>query len=922
MKRRILSVLLAFIMLLLAFPVTLFTAVATEGPIVDIDISGSNLKWGGAFRASGTFDMSKSTTTEGEKSFTSFKVTKRGYNRGVGATMIVTDGVNNLKDKNYLLVQYRIRLVERGVSDSGETLAYPSSSTKWYLLVILEDGSTYGYDAATIVSSSGMNTSGEWATMKFDLSGITDDAVVKELWIYPYMANQPNITDSAYPARPRGQTAKEGATGSQPVRIAYEKGDIIDIMSVSYLVTCWVNLDFDGTNVGSTEINYGDSYILPEGPTKRGYDFVGWSDGTNVYRAGESAVISDNVTFTAVFEQKPIHTVTAVSDGKTLSSTSVIDGETYTLPVTQRKDGYNFVGWTDGVNTYAAREVVTVNSDITFTAVFTPKATYNVTVVSDGQTVDTASVTDGLTYTLPAAQEKYGYTFKGWSDGETTYAAGTKITIKKATTFTAVFEALPVYSVTVTNEGVTVENTTRITGETYTLPAAPVKAGYNFLGWSDGTTTHAAGTTLTITKTVVFTAVFEEKAKYTATVVSDGVTVATGSVYKGDFFTLPAAPVKDGYVFTAWSDGADKFAAGESVRLVADTTFTALFTQATLSRESYQKYVNPFTFDGTSLSGGSGDHLRMSTVNATMLSSFTDANGKTGTTLNATTTRYTAQFIIGKSYFPTNVNISFEVYFNDLPTYEEGAIGIFTDRSKHKTYLEYTLDSSWLRVWTDANGKSWASMLNCDKPFEITTGKWYSFKFFGSGTSSNKKNEYIYGWAKELGDDRYTEIGTLMNCSYTGATNQNLFAFYNNPYASYTLSNFMMSTKEDEHFIKLDGVQYSAVADGKYNVRFVAALGGLVDGQTAVGFEVVCGEQGKRWEMETVKVYNSILASYGLERITAESIGGEYISTFTIENIPVSAGKIALVCTPYVIVNGQRYYGSSVTVVHDPAAQN
>ncbi len=53
------------------------------------------------------------------------------------------------------------------------------------------------------------------------------------------------------------------------------------------------------------EIKYvasGDTFKLPAAPSKSGYTFVGWSDGSKTYEAGESVTVTGDMTFTAVWQ--------------------------------------------------------------------------------------------------------------------------------------------------------------------------------------------------------------------------------------------------------------------------------------------------------------------------------------------------------------------------------------------------------------------------------------------------------------------------------------------------------------------------------------------------------------------------------------------------------------------------------------------
>ena len=110
-------------------------------------------------------------------------------------------------------------------------------------------------------------------------------------------------------------------------------------------------------------------FKLPAAPSKSGYTFVHWSDGTNTYDPGDSVPITGNVTFTAVWKQ--LFTVTVVYDNGTAEKTEqVVDGDTFPLPAAPSKSGYTFVHWSDGTNTYDPGDSVPITGNVTFTAVW------------------------------------------------------------------------------------------------------------------------------------------------------------------------------------------------------------------------------------------------------------------------------------------------------------------------------------------------------------------------------------------------------------------------------------------------------------------------------------------------------------------------------------------------------------------------
>ena len=121
---------------------------------------------------------------------------------------------------------------------------------------------------------------------------------------------------------------------------------------------------------GSTKtsmLEYGQKLTLGE-EKREGHNFAGWSDGNRVYRAGETITVKENMNLTALWDVKQFTITFVLPDGATRTET-VAYGKTVTLGEETRK-GYIFAGWSDGANTYAAGESLTVTGDLTLTAVW------------------------------------------------------------------------------------------------------------------------------------------------------------------------------------------------------------------------------------------------------------------------------------------------------------------------------------------------------------------------------------------------------------------------------------------------------------------------------------------------------------------------------------------------------------------------
>ncbi len=247
-------------------------------------------------------------------------------------------------------------------------------------------------------------------------------------------------------------------------------------------------------------------------------------------------------------------------------------GATITPEAAPAKEGYTFSGWSDIPATMPAKNIIVTG---TFTV-----NTYKLTYLVDGEVYKIVDMAFGATITPEAAPEKEGHTFSGWSDIPATMPA-------KDITVTGTF-AINTYKLTYLVDGEVYKVVEYAFGATITPEAAPAKEGYTFSGWSDIPATMPA-------KDITVTGTFTVNT-YKLTYLVDGEVYKVVDIAFGETITPEAAPEKDGYTFSGWSDIPETMPA-------MDITVTGTFKIDTSINDilSSDRKVNVYNLNGRKL---------------------------------------------------------------------------------------------------------------------------------------------------------------------------------------------------------------------------------------------------------------------------------------------------------------------------------
>ncbi len=304
-----------------------------------------------------------------------------------------------------------------------------------------------------------------------------------------------------------------------------------------------VSFNIEG-EVSSYESNYNEVIEFPTVPEKVGHTFIGWSLNDNLLASIKDVRMPDSdVEFVAVYEANE-YQVTFVVDGEEIKETHIYGTEIGLKEL--EKEGYTFKGWANGEELITSGKYVIPASNSKLVAVFEIN-TYILTLDILGTTTAFEYEYNELVV-LPAAPDKVGYTYNGWSiDG--VYSGFVTEFNMPAANFTMTCEyVINSYELTLVFGELISTNVYEYNSEV-TLPKLS-KVGHSFIGWSDGETVTTSGSYVIPAHDSTLTAVFEINS-YNLTTVIEGKEETVAVVYTTEL-PLPEVPAKEGYEFLEW----------------------------------------------------------------------------------------------------------------------------------------------------------------------------------------------------------------------------------------------------------------------------------------------------------------------------------------------------------------------------------
>lgn len=323
--------------------------------------------------------------------------------------------------------------------------------------------------------------------------------------------------------------------------------------------------EFDGSVYNIQVVNKNSLLTVATPPSTAYVIFNGWTvDGEPIDLA--TYRITANTKIVADVTHK--YEVNFMVDGENYHNEIVLKNANVTPPAAPTKNGYVFEGWTIDGNSVVNLNAYTVTQNVTFTAKFTKQ--YSVVFKYEDTTLKNETVKSGNYATAPTATSTAYKVFNGWKvNGVAVNVSEYRIT--SDTVFVA--DITYKYDVKFIADGKTHNTQIIERNGKPTVPAAPTKTNYVFVGWSiDGTNTVNVSN-YTVTENVTFTALFRVD-KFTVTFKNGNTTVATQEVQNGGYATMPTF---NSDTFVGWTVDGNTVVNLSTYKITANTTFTAKF---------------------------------------------------------------------------------------------------------------------------------------------------------------------------------------------------------------------------------------------------------------------------------------------------------------------------------------------------------
>ena len=344
---------------------------------------------------------------------------------------------------------------------------------------------------------------------------------------------------------------KEGYTfaGWDP---EFVEGATVPVGGITYTATWTVNshtITFNtngGSEIEPMTLDYGTAIVLPDAPTREGYEFAGWAEEVPETMPDRDLVL--NATWNVLQ-----YTVKFVVDGVAVYEESLDYGTVVTKPADPVKEGYTFAGWDPE---FVEGTTVPVGG-LTYNATWNVNY-YTLTFKWNDVVYSTASVAYGSAITAPETPEREGYEFTGWTPEVP------EVMPAEDLTFEATWD-ICYYEVSFVVDGEVVKSENLAYGSEIVAPEVAEKEGYTFVGWSPELLQYVPS------YDVVFTAQFEVNV-YTLTYYLDEEVVYSTELEYGAPVEEYTPEVAEGRKFDGWQEEIPEFMPAHDVDIHGTTS--------------------------------------------------------------------------------------------------------------------------------------------------------------------------------------------------------------------------------------------------------------------------------------------------------------------------------------------------------------